>query len=246
MSRKPLIGCTTYRKTSEQVPPLELFGLMPSYIRAVVAAGGLPVMIPLGLDEEDLCAIFQRVDGLLIPGGGDIEPERYGGQLHPTVYGIDKDRDRVEFFLAQQAVQQDKPLLAICRGLQVFNVALGGSLWEDVHSLMPASMRHAYYLTHPRNYLAHTVQLAPNSVLRQQLAGQETSWVNSLHHQGINHLAGELTPVATATDGLIEGVEVSGHRYAVGVQWHPENLIDDDPVMLGLFTGLMEAAVGLR
>lgn len=239
--RKPLIGCTTYRKISDQTPPINLLGLMPSYLDAIVAAGGVPVMIPLGLSDDDIGDIIQQMDGVLLPGGGDIEPSVYRGNGHPTVSGIDEDRDRVEFVVARTAVAQQKPLLAICRGLQVLNVALGGSLWEDVEQLMPQAMHHEFVNTHPRNYLAHDVTIEPDSLLARQLDRTETA-VNSLHHQGIRQLADALRPTAVAPDGLIEGAEVIGHPYAVGVQWHPENLVHNAPHMLGLFRGLVEAA----
>lgn len=243
MNHQPLIGCTTYRKTSGQSPPIDLYGLMPAYIEAIRMAGGLPVMIPLGLTELELSAILARVDGLLIPGGGDIEPGQYHGQHHATMYGIDPDRDRVELYLVRQAAAQQKPMLAICRGLQITNVALGGTLWEDVKLFMPDAITHDYNQVQPRNHLAHAVNLQPDSLLSRQIGRSQTR-VNSLHHQGIRRLASDLHATATAPDGLIEGVELPGHPYAVGVQWHPENLIADDPAMLGLFTGLVKAAAG--
>lgn len=241
MTHKPIIGCTTYRKISDQSPPIDILGLMPSYLEAIVAAGGVPVMIPLGLRDDDLRVVIQQMDGILLPGGGDIEPTVYHGDGHPTVAGIDEDRDRVELVVAQTAVALQKPLLAICRGLQVLNVALGGSLWEDVELLMPQAMHHEYVNSHPRNYLAHNVNIEPNSLLARQLGMTQTA-VNSLHHQGIRRLADDLRETAVAPDGLIEAVEVIDHPYAIGVQWHPENLIHNAPHMLGLFQGLVEAA----
>lgn len=238
---KPLIGCTTYRKISDQTPPIDILGLMPSYLEAIVAAGGVPVMIPLGLSDDDLRIVIQQMDGILLPGGGDIKPSVYLGNGHPTVVGIDEDRDRVELTVARTAVAQQKPLLAICRGLQVLNVALGGTLWEDVELLMPQAMHHEYVHTHPRHYLAHSVTIESDSLLARQLGTTETT-VNSLHHQGVRRLADTLRATAVAPDGLIEGVEVINHPYAVGVQWHPENIIDNAPHMLGLFQGLVEAA----
>lgn len=240
-SHSPLIGCTTYRKTADQNPPIDIIGLMPSYIEAVAAAGGIPILIPLNLSEENLLAIFARIDGLLLPGGGDIDPAVYQGQDHETLFGIDHDRDRVELLLARTAVTHQKPMLAICRGIQVLNVALGGNLYEDVFSYMPHALRHDNFGKKPRNYLAHHVAIQPDSLVARQLGKTDTA-VNSLHHQGINRLAEELTAVATAPDGLIEAVEVPGHPYAIGVQWHPEMLIHDDPDMLALFAGLVTAA----
>lgn len=241
-TRKPLIGCTTYRKITGQTPPIDIFGLMPAYLDAIVAAGGVPVMIPLGLSDDDLRVVIQQMDGILLPGGGDIEPSVYQGTGHPTVGGIDEDRDRVEITVARTAVAQQKPLLAICRGVQVLNVALGGSLWEDVEQMMPQAMHHEYVNSHPRNHLAHTVIIEPDSLLARQLGTTETA-VNSLHHQGIRRLANQLRATAVAPDNLIEGVEVVDHPFALGVQWHPENLIHNAPHMLGLFKGLVEAAL---
>ncbi len=242
-TKKPLIGCTTYRKTIPQTPPLEILGLMPSYIEAITAAGGLPVMIPLGLSAENILAILDRVDGLLLPGGGDIDPHEYeqNGRVHEKIYSLDKDRDRVELLVAQTAVSQQKPLLAICRGHQLLNVALGGTLWADIESEMPDGMAHDNHGKQPRTYLAHTVTITPGSTLAHLIGGQETA-VNSLHHQGIRQLAPSLIAVATAPDGLIEATEIREHPFALSVQWHPENLIHTEPQMRSLFQGLINAA----
>lgn len=240
----PLIGCTVYRVRGgvDATPTMPLFGLRPAYTQAITAAGGIPVLIPLGLEETDLHTILDRVDGLLIPGGGDIEPQQYRGQNeHATVRGVDPDRDRVEIELVRTAVARKKPLLAICRGHQVFNVALGGALWEDVATQMPRAIRHDYVKSRPRGHLPHTVTLQPGSRLARQIGKQETP-VNSLHHQGVRELAPGLTAVAHAPDGLIEGIEISDHPYALGVQWHPEDLAATDPAMLALFQGLTAAA----
>ncbi len=242
MTRPPLIGCTTYHKTVDQNPPLEVFALMPSYVRAIQTAGGLPVLIPLGLSDAELEGLFERLDGVLLPGGGDVDPTCYGGRPeHPTLRDIDEARDHTELRLARLATARQKPLLAICRGLQVFNVALGGTLWEDIRSDKANAIAHDYFRTYDRDYLAHEVTVKPGSRLEAALQA-DCVRVNSLHHQGIRHLAPELTASALAPDNLIEAVEVSGHPYAVGVQWHPENLLQVVPQMLGLFTGLVQAA----
>lgn len=240
--KRPLIGLTTYRKMADQSPPIEIIGLMPSYIDSVVAAGGLPVLIPLGLEETALAAMLPRLDGVLLPGGGDIEPSVYRGSMHETMYGIDPDRDRVELFVARQAAEMGKPMLAICRGHQILNVALGGTLWEDVQAFMPQAIRHNYFKKFPRNHLAHSVTAVPDSHIAH-LMGKTEIHVNSLHHQGVRDLAPGLRATAVAPDGLVEGAEIPGHPFAVSVQWHPENLIYDDPAMLSLFKGLVEAAL---
>ncbi len=237
---RPLIGLTTYRKHSRDANR-PLFGLMRSYVKAVSDAGGIPLLIPLGLSDEDLLTIVQRVDGLVLPGGGDIDPGFYEGNKHQALRGIDRDRDRVEIFIAQQATKQEKPFLAICRGHQVLNVALGGTMWEDLASQRAGSIKHDYFGTGRRTDLPHTVELEPDSRLAA-IIGQETAAVNSLHHQGVRDIAPDLIVSAVAPDGLVEGLEVAGHPFAVAVQWHPENLIDNDPAMLGLFKALMKAS----
>lgn len=241
MPARPVIGLTTYRKIADQDPPIELFGIMPSYVEAITAAGGIPFLIPLGLSEDDLAVLLGRVDAMLLPGGGDIEPSLYQHEMDSTMWGVDPDRDRVEFFMVRTAVAQQKPMLAICRGLQVFNVALGGTLYRDLHTYKAEAIKHDYYRVHPRNYLSHTIELEGDSLVARRL-GKTQTWVNSLHHQGIRDLAPDLRAAGYAPDGLIEAIELPGHPFAVGVQWHPENLLQDDPAMLALFTGLVETA----
>ncbi len=245
MSPRPLIGCATYHKTIPQREPIEIIGLMPSYIQAVRAAGGLPVLIPLGLDEDELGALLQRVDGILLPGGGDVAPAAYGGdEQATTIRDVDTQRDATEFGLVRRALDGQKPLLAICRGLQLFNVALGGSLWEDVAEGMPGAIPHDYFGQNQRDYLAHPVTVAGDSRLAEALGSNGAIGVNSLHHQGIRTLAPGLVPVAWAPDGLVEAIEYPDHPFALGVQWHPENLLQVEPQMRRLFRAFVQAAGG--
>lgn len=237
---RPIIGLTTYRKNSRETN-LPLFGLMQAYVKAVTAGGGIPLLIPLGLSDEDLLTIINRVDGLVLPGGGDIDPDFYEGINHQALRGIDRDRDRVEIFVAQQAAQLEKPFLAICRGHQILNVALGGTMWEDLASQMPGSIKHDFYLKGQRTDLPHTVELKPGSRLAA-IIDRETTPVNSLHHQGVRDIAPDLAVSAVSSDGLVEGLEVAGHPFAVSVQWHPENLVENDPAMLALFESLAAAS----
>lgn len=237
---RPIIGLTTYRKVAAQ-SVLPLMALMPTYIDAVAAAGGVPVLIPLGIDEDALRALLAHLDGLVLTGGGDVAGEEYHSERPDFIFDVDTDRDRVELFLARQAMADNLPLLAICRGHQLLNVALGGTLYEDVLAWMPGAIKHDFFGQHPRNHQAHRVTIEPGSKLAATLGRSEAS-VNSLHHQGIRDLAPGLSPAAYAPDGLIEGVEAVDHPFALGVQWHPENLIHDAPEMLSLFHGLVEAA----
>lgn len=239
--RRPIIGLTTYRKVAGESSPTSYMALMPAYIEAVAAAGGVPVLIPLGLDEEALLILFDRLDGLLLTGGGDIAGDQYRSEHTDYIFDVDEDRDRVELTLARQAIAQHKPLLAICRGHQLLNVALGGTLYEDVLKWMPGAIKHDFFGVFPRNHQVHEVTIEPGSRLAATLGRPETN-VNSLHHQGIRDLAPGLTAVAHAPDGLIEAVEANDHPFAVGVQWHPENLVEDVPSMRSLFRGLVEAS----
>ncbi len=238
--QRPIIGLTTYRKIAQD-SGVPIFGLMRSYVQAVAQAGGIPLLIPLGIGDEDLRTVLQRVDGLVLPGGGDIDPQAYQGQNHENIRGVDKDRDRVEINLAREAVQSEKPFLAICRGHQVLNVALGGTMWEDLATQMPGSIRHDYYGDGARTDRPHSVHVREASRLAEIVASAEIL-VNSLHHQGLRELAPELTASAAAPDGLVEGVEIPGHPFAIGVQWHPENLVGIDPAMHRLFVSLVEAS----
>jgi putative glutamine amidotransferase len=243
--RRPLIGCSTYRRTLGDEQPIDMFGLMATYTEAVRAAGGLPVLIPLGLAEDELNALVQRLDGILLPGGGDIAPAEYGGdETDETVRSIDADRDALELWLARYAAANQVPLLAICRGIQIVNVALGGSLWEDIYLSMPGAIVHDYNIRNQRDYLAHEVTVEPNSCLAGLLQTSDSIPVNSLHHQGIRRLAPGLTPVATAPDGLIEAVELRDHPFALAVQWHPEAMLERSPLMRRLFRGFIQAAGG--
>lgn len=238
---RPIIGLTTCRKTFPQSIPMPVQALTPAYINAVAAAGGAPLLIPLGLDEEILDALLDLLDGLVLTGGGDISGECYQSEHPDLILDVDDDRDRTELFLARQSLARNKPLLGICRGHQLLNVALGGTLYEDVLKLMPGAVQHEYYNIKPREYLAHTVEVAADSQLSATI-GQREAHVNSLHHQGIRDLAPGLKAVAHAPDGLIEGIEVPHSPFAIGVQWHPENLYQSDPAMLALFRGLVDAA----
>ncbi len=245
LPRRPIIGLTTYRKTITQSTTVSYLALMPSYIEAVSAAGGLPVMIPLGLDDDSLLSLLDQLDGVVLTGGGDIAGQHYRSTHAEHIHDVDEDRDRVELTLARAAIERDVPLLAICRGHQVLNVALGGTLYEDVYKWMPGAIKHDYFGDYPRNHRPHPVTIEPGSKLAIAL-GRVEAQVNSLHHQGIRDLAPGLIAAAYAPDGLIESVEAADHPFALGVQWHPENLIADEPDMLSLFRGLVAATEKAR
>jgi putative glutamine amidotransferase len=210
------------------------------YTQAVASAGGLPLVIPLGLPEDRLAELAVRLDGILFTGGGDVHPGRYGNPMHPLVDGVDDDRDRVEIFLIREAARLGKPFFGICRGIQAINVALDGTLYEDILDQLPGAQPHQFSGQAPRNHLAHTVRVQEGSRLAGILGCPE-SGVNSLHHQGLCRLAPGLWPTAWAPDGLVEAVELTGHPFGLAVQWHPEWLQEHAP-MRALFRAFVEAA----
>lgn len=236
VSRKPLVGLTTTRGRNSFGNPT--FTVNATYVQSIVSAGGLPVLIPLDLPPDDMQVLTARLDGILFTGGDDIDPRRYGSQPHPKVSGVDARRDQVEDHLVHYAIQTNMPFLGICRGAQVINVALGGSLYEDLPDQFPHALQHDNHDL-PRNNLAHSVNVERESRLEQILGGGETR-VNSLHHQGLRRLGESLQSSAFSPDGLVEAVELPGHPYGLAVQWHPEELQEHE-AMRRLFLSFIQA-----
>jgi putative glutamine amidotransferase len=234
----PLIGLTTFHGADSTGRPLSSIGM--AYVDAVVRSGAVPVMAPLGLPEDALDALLERLDAIIFTGGGDIQPEVYGSQPHPLVDSVDPERDRVELHLARRVVERGKPFLGICRGLQVINVALGGTLYEDILDQRPGALQHRYSPGWPRDYHAHEVQVEPGSRMASIL-GKQCVPVNSLHHQGIRELGRGLRPCAYAPDRLIEAIELPQVHFGLAVQWHPECL-PDQAEMQAIFVHLAQAA----
>ena len=222
------------------MPVPDVYGLRHTYVQAVRRAGGLPVLVPLGLNEDELRDLYDRLDGLLLSGGGDISPAEYGMKATADLRQVDLDRDRVELILTRWAAAEEKPLLGICRGAQTFNVALGGSLYQDIATEHPGQSKHDYYPGYAYDYPAHPITVSEDTLLARAL-GAPLLNVNSLHHQSARDVAPALVPVAFAPDGVIEAVELPGHRFALGVQWHPEWL-PEMPEMRGLFGAFVASA----
>jgi putative glutamine amidotransferase len=234
----PLIGLTTTR--SKNAKGLLQVYVLEAYVQAVAQAGAYPVLIPLGLPEETLMALAARLDGVLFTGGGDVHPRHYAAEGNRLVSLVDDDRDRVEFQLLDLVLAERKPFLGICRGQQVMNLALGGSLYADILEQRPEALQHSYLESHARTYRAHRVAIEGGSRLAGIL-GEAEAQVNSLHHQAIDRLAPGLRPTAYAPDGIIEAVEFPDQPFGLAVQWHPEWLLDD-PAMRALFRAFVQAA----
>jgi putative glutamine amidotransferase len=247
--QRPTIGLVT--QTLEAVPgKLPLCCVMGQrYVGVLSAAGALPWLIPLLQgDAATLRAIYDRVDGVFLTGGVDIDPANYGEGRHELCDRSDPPRDWTELTLVRWALADRKPLLGVCRGIQAINVALGGSLYQHVADEYPAAIKHDYFSTaaqYARDYLAHPVRVRGGSRLGR-LLGAELVPVNSMHHQGIKRLAPGLAATAFAPDGLIEGVEGADGAYLVGVQWHPEELAEAQAPMRRLFTDFIDAAGAFR
>ncbi len=232
---KPLIGLTTTRMPDPYGRPAHASSA--TYVNAVIKAGGIPILIPPDITDSDLDLLF-RLDGVLFSGGYDINPDLYGGRPHPSIEGVDDSRDQLERHMVLAAAQSGKPFLGICRGIQIINVALGGDLYDDLLEHLPGSLQHENHKLR-RDYLAHRVSIETNSQLLNILASNQVQ-VNSLHHQGIRKLGDGLKVSASAPDGLIEAVELAGHPFGLGVQWHPEEL-QEDPAMCNLFQTFITA-----
>lgn len=241
----PTIGivCTDDHPQKDSHPAR--FGQNQSYARAVARAGAAPLLIPLLTDEALLRALYDRMDGLLLPGGVDLHPRLYGEEVHAKCGDISEVRDGVELALLRWARADYKPVLAICRGIQTLNVALGGSLYQDIGTMVPQTLQHNCHYEHARNDVAHDVAIAPSSRLAR-LAGTDLLPVNSFHHQAIKELAPGLTITARAPDGIIEAVEEEGRPFLLGVQWHPEEMAAEDDRAQRLFDALVEACEGPR
>lgn len=228
-----LIGLTTYGRNEAGRHELPA-----EYSDSVVRAGGLPVLLPPVADDALAAGWLDRLDGVILTGGGDIDPSRYGGEAHPTVYNLDPARDRSEMAVARAALDRDLPILAICRGLQILNTVLGGTLYEDVPDAIGEQVTHRAV---PHSPVRHDVRIEAGSCLAGIL-GQTTTESVSWHHQAIRELGTGLTPAAYAEDGLIEAAELSGHAWCIGVQWHPELAAADNPVQQKLFDALVNRA----
>ena len=218
---------------------------MEDYLESVRRAGGEPVEVVVGSEAPD--QILARVDALVLTGGGDVDPKLYGEARHDTFEAAETGRDDFEIALARAAVAKGLPLLAICRGMQVLNVAMGGTLVQDIPTQVPGAVEHS--VPQPRHHIAHEVWVAKGSQLATLLADHmedgETCHVNSRHHQSVKQAAKGFEITATSPDGVVEAMEKPDARFCVAVQWHPENFWRTGEFR-ELFEGLVQAANGKK
>lgn len=200
----------------------ERVALNTAYVRALTRSELVPLVVPPLLNPEDACAALDRVQGLVLTGGEDVEPARYGAQRHAKLEDTDAARDAVEVALIAGARARRLPILAICRGIQILNVALGGTLYQDLPSERPSEIDHGDKRSR------HGLRVAPGSLLHRTLGTAETT-VNSRHHQAVRDLAPALRATAWATDGVVEGAEpaTGSDPWMIAVQWHPEDDVED-------------------
>ncbi|NLE77530.1 MAG: gamma-glutamyl-gamma-aminobutyrate hydrolase family protein [Chloroflexi bacterium] len=237
----PVIGvpCRADESALYHRAPVQAMSL--PYLRALTAAGAAPLCIPLEMESAALRSLFARLDGLLLAGGEDVHPAFYRQEPHPALGKVTAQRDHTELRLAALALEHCRPILGICRGIQLLNVASGGTLYQDLPAQRPEGAPHAFfYPNFARDHLSHTVALTLGSRLHGILT-QATLPVNSMHHQGLHRLALGWRAVAHAPDGLVEAVEAPGHPFALGVQWHPEELTAHPDHGLKLFAAFVAA-----
>lgn len=222
-----------------------MMGVKTPYVDSIAEAGGMPVLLPLLTNKELLREAYDSVDGLLIPGGEDVHPRFYGETPHEKLGTTSEIRDEVEIQLIRWAYEDDKPVLGVCRGLQIINVALGGSLIQDIPSQQPSELVHSPDEDRPNMWDAgsHSIAIAPTSQLASILKRPSID-VNSLHHQAVKKLSNKLTVTAKAPDGTVEAFEGSGKRFFIALQCHPEMLWQKatDPLWLNLFKNFIEIA----
>lgn len=236
---RPLIGipCHALIRAETGRP---IYANNRAYVHAVESAGGLPILIPMISDLTILTALLSRLDGLLLSGGIDLHPSRYGEVVHPLTEEADLELDEFEITLATWALQQDIPVLGICRGMQVINIVLGGTLFQDIDDQYPDSIAHSHR-DWSRAHLAHRIIVEPGSRMETILGANEVM-VNSLHHQGIKEPGKGVRITGRAPDGIPELLEVTGYRFVMAAQGHPEEIYSIEPAFKRLFAAFVQAS----
>lgn len=240
---RPIIGITCSRSVNGRWSDYSLGHFMEfafdAYSQAVLNGGGAPLLVPISQDKDSLAAVCSRIDGLILTGGPDINPRFYKEEPRAGLRDVDEAQDRMEIELTRQALAADLPVFGICRGLQVLNVAMGGTLYQDIERQAPEACNHSPRAD--RGTVSHKVMIEPHTRL-QGILQRRSLWVNSKHHQAVNQPASGLVASAVATDGIIEALEASDQTFVIAVQWHPEGLWEKDAAARKLFKALVSAA----
>lgn len=240
LNKKAVIGISTNYLIETAGPELgqERAYVNCSYFDVIVQAGGIPLLLPFVESESVARAQMEQIDGLLLSGGIDVNPLIYGEEPHPDLGPIFPKRDTHELHLIQIARETNKPILGICRGLQLLNAAFGGSLYQDIPHMTNTEIQHSQKVQ--KHISTHTVDLKQGTLL-QEIFGTSTLLTNSLHHQAIKQLAPAFVVNACTKDGIIEGIESRENPFILAVQWHPEMMIPYDPTMQKLFDFFIQA-----
>jgi putative glutamine amidotransferase len=233
----PIIGITTSYSSNSYGQATIL--LTQAYAQAIMQAGGVPVLIPSLIANDGWDSLYPRLDGILFTGGGDISLDFFKGDPHPRISDVDPQRDTVELNLLHASVADGKPFLGICRGCQLVNVGLGGTLYTHIPDQLPNALDHSYP-GDMRTVLVHEVRIEEGTHIADVL-GEPIVNVNSHHHQGLKDIAPSLRVVGHSPDGLVEAVELPDHPFGLAVQWHPEWLTDQQSTR-NLFRRFVEAA----
>jgi putative glutamine amidotransferase len=237
MTAAPVVGITLRPQSDPSRPPRLV--LNRAFLDAIEAAGAVPLPFPLLRDPDKLRVLYDRCDAICLPGGPDIEPRRYGEEPRDDAdISSEAELDETEMLLTRWLVGEDRPTLAICRGIQVLNVALGGTLWQDVATQGVSDVDHH---RSERRLLAHGVRIEQGTLLHRIL-GRDEVQVNSLHHQAIHRVGEGLQVSARSDDGMVEAMELPDRRFLLGVQWHPEELVGEHDWARRLFEALVDAA----
>ncbi|GLO65187.1 MULTISPECIES: gamma-glutamyl-gamma-aminobutyrate hydrolase family protein [Oceanobacillus] len=235
---KPVIGITSSMETD-----CSQYTINNRNIRAIENAGGIPVMLPYLKEKEDINHMMNKLDGLYLTGGYDIDPTLFGEEPLPGLGTIIPERDRSEIAYIERMIETDKPILGVCRGSQILNIAIGGSMYQDIYTQLDTSTLLQHQQKAPFGHRSHFVNVKEDSLLFQ-LTGMDKFKVNSYHHQTNNRVPKDYQICATASDGIIEAFESTNHRFVLGLQWHPEGLIDykEDP-SLSIYQGFIKACI---
>jgi putative glutamine amidotransferase len=238
----PFIGITTGHTISKE--GVTLTSNPKAYSLAINEAGAIPVLIPLGISLGNIKQLLNHLDGVLFSGGGDIETARYKGEEHPDVYGVDLERDELEIQLFKAVLAEEIPFMGICRGLQLINVGLGGTLYSHISDQHPNAIEHHCPSGNAVGNCVHEVRLIEDCMLFD-IIGKSCIKVNSYHHQGVRYVSPLINATGHATDGLVEVLEFSEYPFGIAVQWHPEKM-RDDPSSQALFEAFSEAAANYK
>ncbi len=235
-SKKPVIALTPYYNTETDEPYMR-----PAYLNAIRMAGGLPVILPLDLNREDLEQLLETIDGVLFTGGPDVHPFFFGEDTQAHCGNVCLKRDQMELILLELTMAQNKPILGICRGAQLINIGLGGDIYQDIPSQFPQDFPVAHVQPFKYEIPSHKVEVMPNTLLAS-ITEEPSISVNSMHHQAVRNTAPGLIASGYAAGGLVECIEKPDYPFLIGVQWHPEYLWQEDPAMARLFQMFVNAS----